>query len=239
MDGVDIASIGLQDLRSRLTIIPQDPVLFSGTIRYNLDPFGQHNDQEIWSALKLVNLADKVKALSGGLDYVIGSGGGGGGSENLSVGESQLICVSRALLRKTSILILDEATASVDVESDQLIQNCIRTEFTSCTILAIAHRLSTIMDYDKILVLDKGRIGEFGGPAELLENPHGMLRSMVDATPKASALYLEQVAKAADKRPGKKNGGGGGNGSGAVAGGASAVPPPTATVAVSNGPTQQ
>ncbi|XP_034128594.1 multidrug resistance-associated protein 1 isoform X6 [Drosophila guanche] len=173
IDGVDIAGMGLHMLRSRLTIIPQDPVLFSGSLRMNLDPFEIKTDDEIWKALELAHLKSFVKSLTGGLNQEISEGG-----ENLSVGQRQLVCLARALLRKTKVLILDEATAAVDLETDDLIQKTIRTEFKECTVLTIAHRLNTIMDSDKVIVLDKGQITEFASPTELLDNPKSAFYSM-------------------------------------------------------------
>ncbi|XP_069728809.1 ATP-binding cassette sub-family C member 3 [Phaenicophaeus curvirostris] len=163
IDGVNIAEIGLHDLRSRLTIIPQDPVLFSGTLRMNLDPFNKYSDEEIWKALELSHLKRFVSSQPSMLDYECSEGG-----ENLSVGQRQLVCLARALLRKTRILILDEATAAIDLETDDLIQMTIRTQFEGCTVLTIAHRLNTIMDYTRILVLDSGTIAEFDTPASLI-----------------------------------------------------------------------
>jgi len=156
-------------LRSRLTIIPQDPVLFSGTIRSNLDPFGKCSDDDLWTALEHSHLRTFVKSCDAGLDYRVSEGG-----ENLSVGQRQLICLARALLRHTRVLILDEATAAVDVETDALIQSTIRQEFQSCTVLTIAHRLNTIMDCDRVLVLHEGRVAEFDSPDALL-NDHSTI----------------------------------------------------------------
>ncbi|XP_017012707.2 multidrug resistance-associated protein 1 isoform X1 [Drosophila takahashii] len=173
IDGVDIATMGLHMLRSRLTIIPQDPVLFSGSLRINLDPFEIKTDDEIWKALELSHLKSFVKSLAAGLNHEIAEGG-----ENLSVGQRQLVCLARALLRKTKVLVLDEATAAVDLETDDLIQKTIRTEFKECTVLTIAHRLNTILDSDKVIVLDKGQITEFASPTELLDNPKSAFYSM-------------------------------------------------------------
>ncbi|XP_059756486.1 ATP-binding cassette sub-family C member 2 isoform X4 [Balaenoptera ricei] len=165
IDGVDIASIGLHDLREKLTIIPQDPILFSGSLRMNLDPFNNYSDEEIWKALELAHLKSFVDGLQAGLSYEVTEGG-----DNLSIGQRQLLCLARALLQKSKILIMDEATAAVDLETDHLIQTTIQTEFSHCTTITIAHRLHTIMDSDKVMVLDNGKIVEYGSPEELLKN---------------------------------------------------------------------
>ncbi|XP_058527585.1 ATP-binding cassette sub-family C member 2 [Ochotona princeps] len=165
IDGIDIASLGLHDLRGKLTIIPQDPVLFSGSLRMNLDPFNNYSDEEIWKALELAHLKSFVAGLQHGLSHEVSESG-----DNLSIGQRQLLCLGRALLRKSKILVLDEATAAVDLETDNLIQTTIRSEFSHCTVITIAHRLHTIMDSDKIMVLDNGKIIEYGSPEELLDN---------------------------------------------------------------------
>ncbi|KAM8738721.1 ATP-binding cassette sub-family C member 2 isoform 1-T2 [Acanthopagrus schlegelii] len=164
IDGVDISLIGLHDLRNRLTIIPQDPVLFSGSLRMNLDPFDRFSDEDIWRVLELSHLKEYVAGLQEGLQHEVAEGG-----ENLSVGQRQLLCLARALLRKSRILILDEATAAVDLETDDLIQTTIRKEFSHCTVLTIAHRLHSIMDSSRVMVLDAGKIVEFDSPDNLLE----------------------------------------------------------------------
>ncbi|XP_044271381.1 multidrug resistance-associated protein 1 isoform X1 [Tribolium madens] len=173
IDGINIAELGLHTLRSRLTIIPQDAVLFSGTLRMNLDPFDKHSDEEVWKALEHAHLKSFVKGLTAGLHHEVTEGG-----ENLSVGQRQLICLSRALLRKTKVLILDEATAAVDLETDDLIQKTIRSEFKNCTVLTIAHRLNTIMDSDRVVVLDNGMIVEFDSPSNLLKQQQSIFYSM-------------------------------------------------------------
>ncbi|XP_067225109.1 ATP-binding cassette sub-family C member 3 isoform X2 [Chanodichthys erythropterus] len=163
IDEVKISEIGLHDLRSKLTIIPQEPVLFSGSLRMNLDPFDKYTDEELWKALEQSHLKKFVSNQSAKLDLECSEGG-----ENLSVGQRQLVCLARALLRKTRILVLDEATAAVDLETDDLIQSTIRTQFEDCTVFTIAHRLNTIMDYTRVLVLDKGQIAEFDTPGNLI-----------------------------------------------------------------------
>ncbi|KAG8549737.1 hypothetical protein GDO81_019822 [Engystomops pustulosus] len=171
IDGLDISTIGLHDLRNKLTIIPQDPVLFSGTLRMNLDPFDQYTDEEIWKALELSHLKTYVAELQEKLFYEVSEGG-----ENLSVGQRQLVCLARALLRKSKILILDEATAAVDLETDNLIQRTIRSEFADCTVLTIAHRLHTIMASEPwVLVLDSGKIIEYGNPGRSSEKARALL----------------------------------------------------------------
>lgn len=173
IDDVNIKTIGLHDLRKKLTIIPQDPVLFSGTLRVNLDPFEEYSDSQIWDALEHANLKEYVKGLEKKLEFECSEGG-----DNLSVGQRQLICLTRALLRKTKILILDEATASIDHNTDELIQSTIRSQFKDCTILTIAHRLNTIIDNDRIMVLDKGKLVEFDSPSNLLMNNSSIFFSM-------------------------------------------------------------
>ncbi|XP_054157358.1 ATP-binding cassette sub-family C member 3-like [Oppia nitens] len=165
IDGIDISEVDLHELRTRLTILPQDPVLYSGTIRLNLDPLGICSDDDLWIALEHSHLKSFVKSCDGELDYRVTDCG-----DNISVGQRQLICLARALIRKTRILILDEASAAVDVETDALIQQTIRQHFKSCTVLTIAHRLNTIMDSDRVLVLNEGRVAEFDSPMKLLTN---------------------------------------------------------------------
>ncbi|KAG0271977.1 Multidrug resistance-associated protein 1 [Linnemannia exigua] len=169
IDGVDISTVGLSRLRKNLAIIPQDPTLFAGTVRENLDPFEELEDADLWEALERSHLKEHISALAGGLSFKVSQNG-----DNFSVGQRSLICLARALLRKTKVLILDEATAAVDVETDKLIQKTIRKEFKDRTILTIAHRIKTVMDSDKILVLERGQVEEFEGPGKLVLNKESL-----------------------------------------------------------------
>ncbi|KAF9976599.1 hypothetical protein BGZ75_000214, partial [Mortierella antarctica] len=173
VDGIDISTLGLYDVRSRFSIIPQDPVLFAGTIRFNLDPLGTKSDMELWQALEDSYLKEYVSSLEGGLQAAVLEQG-----DNFSVGQRQLICLARALLRKTSLLVLDEATAAIDLETDALVQAIIRQKFAECTILTIAHRIHTVMDSDRIMVLDQGKVVEFDSPFSLLSNPASIFYSL-------------------------------------------------------------
>ncbi|KAJ2160764.1 hypothetical protein GGF46_002010 [Coemansia sp. RSA 552] len=175
LDGEDISQYGLFDVRSRLSIIPQDPVLFAGTVRENLDPFSKYTDQEIWNALEHAHLAEFIRTKADRLEFEVTQGG-----ENLSVGQRQLICLARALLKRAKILVLDEATAAIDNSTDAIIQESIRREFQDCTVLTIAHRLNTIIDNDKILVIDAGRVAEFDTPKNLLSNESSLFSRLVE-----------------------------------------------------------
>ncbi|KAJ6893401.1 ABC transporter C family member 12-like isoform X4 [Populus alba x Populus x berolinensis] len=188
IDGCDITKFGLTDLRRALSIIPQSPVLFSGTVRFNLDPFSEHNDADLWEALERAHLKDAVRNSSFGLDAQVFEGG-----ESFSVGQRQLLSLTRALLQRSKILVLDEATSSVDVRIDALIQKTIREEFRSCTMLIIAHRLNTIIDCDRILVLEAGQVLEHSTPEELLSNEGSAFSRMVQSTGPANARYLHSL----------------------------------------------
>ncbi|KAL9978334.1 hypothetical protein ACROYT_G015835 [Oculina patagonica] len=173
IDGVNIASLDLQEARKSIAVITQDPVLFGGTLKKNLDPFSQHTEQDLWRALEEVQLKTLVEGLPGQLEFKLKESG-----TNLSVGERQLLCLARALFQKSKIIIMDEATANVDFKTDRLIQDVIRHKFKDSTVLTIAHRLNTIMDYDKVLVLDGGRVAEFDKP-EVLIRKGGLFAEMV------------------------------------------------------------
>ncbi|XP_028758271.1 ABC transporter C family member 5 isoform X1 [Neltuma alba] len=174
IDDIDITSIGLHDLRSRLSIIPQDPTLFEGTIRGNLDPLEEHSDKEIWEALDKSQLRDIIRQKEEKLDTQVLENG-----DNWSVGQRQLVALGRALLKQSRILVLDEATASVDTATDNLIQKIIRTEFKDCTVCTIAHRIPTVIDSDLVLVLSDGRVAEFDTPSRLLEDKSSMFLKLV------------------------------------------------------------
>jgi ABC-type multidrug transport system fused ATPase/permease subunit len=197
IDGLDISKIKLHALRSRLAIIPQDPVLFSGTVRTNLDAFDEHTDSELRDALERVHLVTPSALATPGepsdgtatpasvnsnqninpftsLASPITEGG-----LNLSQGQRQLLCLARAIVSRPKIMVLDEATSAVDMATDTLIQRSIREEFSDSTLMVIAHRLSTIADFDKILVLDDGKVAEFGTPKTLMEIEGGIFRGMV------------------------------------------------------------
>ncbi|XP_016548338.2 ABC transporter C family member 2 isoform X2 [Capsicum annuum] len=188
IDDCDVSKFGLTDLRKVLGIIPQAPVLFSGTVRFNLDPFNEHNDADLWESLERAHLKDVIRRNSLGLDAEVSEAG-----ENFSVGQRQLLSLARALLRRSKILVLDEATAAVDVRTDALIQKTIREEFKSCTMLIIAHRLNTIIDCDRILLLESGQLLEYDTPEVLLQKEGSAFSRMVQSTGAANAQYLRSL----------------------------------------------
>ncbi|GJQ74461.1 hypothetical protein Trydic_g21331 [Trypoxylus dichotomus] len=181
VDGIDTKSVSLATLRNKISIIPQEPVLFSASVRYNLDPFNNFQDAEIYSVLEEVEMKEAIPSL----DFEIAGGG-----SNFSVGQRQLLCLARAILRNNKILVLDEATANVDHRTDSLIQTTIRKKFSQCTVLTIAHRLNTIMDSDKILVMAAGKMMEYDRPYKLLQNTNGFLYKMVEET---GPVIMEQL----------------------------------------------
>ncbi|XP_041940167.1 ATP-binding cassette sub-family C member 4-like isoform X1 [Alosa sapidissima] len=190
IDGVLTSEIGLHTLRQKMSIIPQDPVLFTGSMRKNLDPFNQHSDEDLWNALQEVQLRAVVEEMPGRMETLLAEAG-----SNFSVGQRQLVCLARAILRRNRILVIDEATANVDPRTDELIQKTIREKFKECTVLTIAHRLNTIIDSDRILVLDAGRIHEYDEPYVLLQDHEGIFYKMVQQTGKQEAAALLHTAK--------------------------------------------
>ena len=174
IDGVNIRDLNLQTARRSMAVITQDPVLFSGSLRRNLDPFSLYKDHDLWSVLEEVQLDTLVQKLPEQLGYKLRESG-----SNFSVGERQLVCLARALLQKSKIIILDEATANVDYKTDRLIQEVVRNRLKDSTVITIAHRLNTIMDYDKVLVMHQGRMVEFDKPDTLLQKSDGYFSRLV------------------------------------------------------------
>ncbi|XP_027191554.1 ABC transporter C family member 3-like isoform X2 [Cicer arietinum] len=174
IDNINISSIGIHDLRSRLSIIPQDPTMFEGTVRSNLDPLEEYTDEQIWEALDMCQLGDEVRKKEGKLDSTVTDNG-----ENWSMGQRQLVCLGRVLLKKSKILVLDEATASVDTATDNLIQLTVKQHFSDCTVITIAHRITSILDSDMVLFLSEGLIEEYDSPKKLLKDKSSSLAQLV------------------------------------------------------------
>eukprot|EP00731_Ephydatia_muelleri_P021951 Em0014g542a len=185
IDGVNIRDVELHELRKSISIIPQDPVLFSGSLRYNLDPFEEYNDSD-------VQLKSAVEKWDGGIELKVVEGG-----RNFSIGQRQLVCLARAILRKNKILVLDEATANVDFTTDAMIQKILQETFAQCTVLTVAHRLNTVIGLDRIMVMDGGEIVELDDPFELLKNKNSLLNKMVDRTGSSNSAQLYLIAEAA------------------------------------------
>ncbi|XP_013924730.1 PREDICTED: multidrug resistance-associated protein 4 [Thamnophis sirtalis] len=184
------SELGLHDLRKKISIIPQEPVLFTGTMRKNLDPFNEYSDEDLWNSLEEVQLKEAIEDLPDKLETQLAESG-----SNFSVGQRQLVCLARAILKKNKILIIDEATANVDPRTDELIQKTIREKFAQCTVLTIAHRLNTIIDSDRIMVLDRGRLKEYDEPYILLQEKESLFYKMVQQLGKAEALSIVETAK--------------------------------------------
>lgn len=215
IDGIDISKIGLTDLRNRVTIIPQDPTILSGTLRSALDVFDEYDDADIYAALRRVHLLkdEDIAATTTStsstpqdgeernvnvfrdLNNPVSEGG-----DNFSAGEKQLMCMARAILRRNKVLFMDEATASIDYETDELISKTIREEFSDSTILTIAHRIHTIIDFDKVLVMDRGSVAEFASPAELLRNHKSRFYGLCKATGKTEFKNLKAMAAEAERK---------------------------------------
>ena len=187
IDDVDIGKINIQSARQAMSVITQNPILFTGSLRMNLDPFKKYADKELWGALEEASLKAMVENLSNQLNEEIKECG-----SNFSVGERQLLCLARALLKRSKIIIMDEATANVDYKTDQLIQETIRTKFKNCTVITIAHRLNTIIDYDRVLVLENGQVVEYDKPDILLQNEGGQFSRLYHGYGNNSAESLEQ-----------------------------------------------
>ncbi|KAI9102284.1 hypothetical protein K1719_023486 [Acacia pycnantha] len=185
IDGINISSIGLHDLRSRLSIIPQDPTMFEGTVRSNLDPLEEYTDEQIWEALDKCQLADEVRKKDRKLDSSVSENG-----ENWSMGQRQLVCLGRVLLKRSKVLVLDEATASVDTATDNLIQQTLRQHFSDCTVITIAHRITSVLDSDMVLLLNQGLIEEFDSPTRLLEDKSSSFAELVaEYTMRSKSTY--------------------------------------------------
>jgi ATP-binding cassette, subfamily C (CFTR/MRP), member 4 len=174
LDGVAACSVPVQRLRRCFGVIPQEPMLFSESVHHNIDPFDEFSLEEVWSALDAVQLRQVVERLPNGIATKLSESG-----SNLSVGQRQLVCLARAVLRQSKILVLDEATANVDYNTDQIIQKTIRERFQASTVLCVAHRLNTVIDYDRIAVFDFGRLVEYDSPANLLRRPNSVFASLV------------------------------------------------------------
>ncbi|KAK8467190.1 hypothetical protein PHAVU_008G276150 [Phaseolus vulgaris] len=174
IDNINISSIGLHDLRSRLSIIPQDPTMFEGTVRNNLDPLEEYTDDQVWEALDKCQLGDEVRKKEGKLDSKVSENG-----ENWSMGQRQLVCLGSVVLKKSKVLVLDEATSSVDTATDNLIPQTLRQHFTDSTVITIAHRITSVLDSDMVLLLSQGLIEEYDTPTRLLENKSSSFAQLV------------------------------------------------------------
>lgn len=186
---IDVRELGLHTLRSRMCMIPQEPVLFEGTVRSNVDILQEFSDDQIWNVLEIVGLKDYVSSLSEKLSAAISEGGG-----NMSAGQKQLLYLAMALLKRPKILVLDEATSSVDTITDQKIQSILLEQFCDTTIISIAHRIHTVARFDHILVLDEGKRAEYGTPQQLLADKNTLFSAMVDASGASNAQLIRTLA---------------------------------------------
>jgi len=179
IDDVNVLKLGLHTLRKQISWIPQEPHLFSGSLRENLDPFGRRNDNELWAAVKAVQMDETIRGLPGRLDEPVTDGG-----KNFSVGQRQLLSLARAIITRSKIVVMDEATANIDLNTDALIQKAIKgdSQLKMCTVVMIAHRIRTIADCDMVIVLDNGKVSEAGSPKDLADKPNGIFASMVKAS---------------------------------------------------------
>jgi ABC-type multidrug transport system fused ATPase/permease subunit len=198
VDGVDVAGARLQEFRSRLSIIPQEPVMFKGTIRSNLDPFNTYTDDKIWSALAMSGLKKEVLSEPNQLETVVEENG-----SNFSLGQRQLYCLARAILKDSAVLVMDEATSSLDLDTDSFIQKTIRKAFAKRTVITIAHRLDTIIDSDKILVMGAGKVIEFDTVPNLLSNPKGEFYSLVNEANLDVDAIIRMANESAEKKAAK------------------------------------
>ncbi|CAN0562538.1 unnamed protein product [Rangifer tarandus platyrhynchus] len=185
VDNILTNDVGLHDLRKKMTVAPQEPVLFTGTMRKNLDPFNDHMDVELWNVLEEVQLREAIEGLPGKMNTELAESG-----LNLSSGQRQLVCLARAILRENRILIIDKATSNVDPRTDELIKKKIREKFAQCTVLTIAHRLNNVIDCTQIMVLDSGRLKEYGNPYGLLQNRDKLFYKMVQQLGETEAAAL-------------------------------------------------
>ncbi|KAJ3268407.1 hypothetical protein HDV01_003049 [Terramyces sp. JEL0728] len=189
IDGIEIASLGLATLRRGIFMVPQEPVLFQGTVRSNIDPRSEYSDEKIWAALEVCGLKSYISSLEGGLEYAISKEG-----SNFSAGQKQLLCIVGAILEETKILVFDEATSALDANSDEIIQDLIQNHLKNSTIITVAHRLNTIATYDKILVLDQGKMVEYDSPLNLLTNEKSLFHELANATGPANFELLKKLA---------------------------------------------
>ncbi|KNC77383.1 hypothetical protein SARC_10150 [Sphaeroforma arctica JP610] len=195
IDDIDVSTLGVRDYRERLTVISQEPLFFSGSVRQNLDPFNTYSDEKIWTALGQAELADTIMQLPQQLNYYIAELGA-----NMSIGQLQLLSLARAILQQPTVMLMDEATASLDLMTDRLIQKTIRLHFHNATVIQVAHRLDTVIDSDRVLVLDQGLIVEQGSPHQLLQDTAGIFYGMVQKSDGDAQRLTSEAATAHRRR---------------------------------------